>query len=343
MVFLINLIKTQISLPGGVNKLHCIVNELSIDGQYSDIESFEEAVDNVMTIRAMLRQSDVDLYCHRTMLNTQVTSKMVMQQAVNNFGTDKRRAFLQWITKHGPFWEDSRKHKAEEWFECEGDIVTDTGIGEAAWCSLHGIESSLISFVPSDWKFTPVKVAWVDAEETRTVCNIENYWTSASVETALQKLPAKILSWEQLQTNFEDKWPQLTFTDDAFAPLGSLPFNSSAADRIVRILNILNELKTCFGESGARTSRGHELYQNFFTGKKGQGGRGALFTDSSETEKASFKSELTFKHPTEPSKTLFCPWHGKVQTPQLRVHFSYPISAEEPLYIVYVGEKITKT
>ena len=44
----------------------------------------------------------------------------------------------------------------------------------------------------------------------------------------------------------------------------------------------------------------------------------------------------------DPTKTLFCPWHGKVQTPQLRVHFSYPIRANEPLYIVYVGPKLTK-
>ena len=51
---------------------------------------------------------------------------------------------------------------------------------------------------------------------------------------------------------------------------------------------------------------------------------------------------MTFKHPTDASKTLFCPWHGKVQTPQLRVHFSWPVRADEPLYIVYVGPKITK-
>ena len=34
--------------------------------------------------------------------------------------------------------------------------------------------------------------------------------------------------------------------------------------------------------------------------------------------------------------------HGKVKTPQIRIHFSWPITASTPLYVVYVGYKITK-
>lgn len=79
-----------------------------------------------------------------------------------------------------------------------------------------------------------------------------------------------------------------------------------------------------------------------FTGKKGDGGRGATFTDSSDSEKSEFKKEMTFDNPLDAKRTLFCPWHGKVQTPQLRVHFSYPICADEALFVVYVGPKLTK-
>jgi hypothetical protein len=39
---------------------------------------------------------------------------------------------------------------------------------------------------------------------------------------------------------------------------------------------------------------------------------------------------------------IFCTWHGKVKTPQYRIHFSWPISAVAPLYVVYIGPKITK-
>ena len=39
---------------------------------------------------------------------------------------------------------------------------------------------------------------------------------------------------------------------------------------------------------------------------------------------------------------LFCPWHGKVKSPQYRIHFSWPTTATTPIYIVYVGPKLTK-
>lgn len=129
---------------------------------------------------------------------------------------------------------------------------------------------------------------------------------------------------------------------DAFAPLVGHPFASGAAERLLFIMHLLDRFKACFDEDGQRTLEGHEIYRDFFTGQKGEGGRGPLFTDSSEKEKKSFKAEMTFKHPTDSSKTLFCPWHGKVQTPPLRVHFSWPVRADEPLFIVYVGPKITK-
>ncbi len=108
------------------------------------------------------------------------------------------------------------------------------------------------------------------------------------------------------------------------------------------VLEILNRFKVCFDEKGQRTAEGNTIYQDFFTGKKEGGGHGAMFSDSSDSEKNEFGKELTFNHPGAPTQTLFCPWHGKVQTPQLRVHFSDPIRANEPLYVVYVGPKLTK-
>ena len=43
------------------------------------------------------------------------------------------------------------------------------------------------------------------------------------------------------------------------------------------------------------------------------------------------------------ARKLFCPWHGKVSTRTLRIHFSPgQIRASDPLYVVYVGPKLTK-
>lgn len=78
------------------------------------------------------------------------------------------------------------------------------------------------------------------------------------------------------------------------------------------------------------------LFQDHFVGEK------AWFTDSSDAEKREFRTEMTFPHPTVPQERIFCPWHGKVKIQQMRVHFSYPIKRSEPLYVVYIGPKISR-
>jgi hypothetical protein len=79
-----------------------------------------------------------------------------------------------------------------------------------------------------------------------------------------------------------------------------------------------------------------QQYRAYFAGET------PCFTDSSDTEKHEFQKKLTFPHPERPGETLFCPWHGKVKVQQIRVHCSYPIRRDEPLYIVYIGPKITR-
>ncbi|MCY3818840.1 MAG: hypothetical protein OXH52_05670 [Gammaproteobacteria bacterium] len=43
----------------------------------------------------------------------------------------------------------------------------------------------------------------------------------------------------------------------------------------------------------------------------------------------------------DPMASLFCPWHGKVSRLTLRLHFSWPVEAGRPIYVVYAGPKIT--
>ena len=69
-----------------------------------------------------------------------------------------------------------------------------------------------------------------------------------------------------------------------------------------------------------------------------------MFSDSSdkETRKRRFREALTFPHPGERGSSLFCPWHGKVRHMTLRLHFSWPVRAGRPVYVVYAGPKLTK-
>jgi hypothetical protein len=104
---------------------------------------------------------------------------------------------------------------------------------------------------------------------------------------------------------------------------------------MTRIASPLSATRTGRSYLGNRTPVGDDLYALYFAGGK------ALFSDSSDGEKADFNNELHFPHP-DGAGHLFCTWHGKVKTPPIRIHFTFPILHNTPLYVMYVGPKITK-
>lgn len=333
---MINLTRTQIILPDGGSKLEFLFNDLSIDRQFSDVQTFRSAIALVMTMRARARQYGRDIYCHRNVAHAYVTRDLTMPQVIQSFGRDEQRALMQWLTRYGPFWEDDRSHSSDHYLECNGQLVTDTAVGEAGFCCLHGIERRLISLSPSAWMYSPVRVSWKCDNSTDWDTEVINHWIVEEFENALRGAPTPITSWRQLAVACVTRYPELNFAADSFDYLQVLPFVDGAAKRILALLHILNLLKSCFDRHGNRTPEGHRLYQDYFTGEK------AWFSDSSGSEKRDFQTELTFRHPRAVGQTLFCSWHAKVKTPQLRIHFSWPVRANEPLFVVYVGPKITK-
>lgn len=315
--------------------MHLIFNDCSLHGQFRDLSSFRDAIDRIMTIRNMAHRLGSDLFCHRSVANAPVMPDYTMPRAIQALGTEKQRAVMQWLTRHGPFWEDDRRHSSAEWLECIGEVVTDTAVGEAAYCLISGIDRGVVSICPSRWQTPQLSVAWRDNGLVNTVA-VPNYCELDAVRSALTAAPNPIGSWEDFATVARRRFSSLTFAQDSFGPLGREPFGKGIADRLLLRLSVLDELKTCFNERGQRTPDGHRLYQMHFTGER------AWFSDSSDTEKARFSSDLTFPHPGIPGKTLLCTWHGKINRPKLRLHFSWPISADEPLYVVYIGPKKTR-
>ncbi len=313
-----------------------LVNDLSISGQFANPDLFRDAVRRVMKIRQRVRRSGRELYCHKNLAHAQVTPEMIMPQAIKSLGNNESRALMGWLTRRGSFWEDARGHSSDDWFECKGTIVTDTAIGEAAWHCFNDTKHALVSFTPSDWEYSPVTVDRVLNDDNGNTVGIENYWELDVIDTLLNAASPPPTSWRQLNELAQVECTELNFTMDPFQNIKGTPFSPSAADRLSFLLKELNRLQSCSDSKGQRTPEGHEIYNKFFARSN------ALFSDSSETEKRRFEKEMTFKLPRDTNKTIFCPWHGKVKTPPLRVHFSWPVQPNEPLYIAYVGPKITK-
>lgn len=311
-------------------------NECSLHGQFQDIEEFNVALDTLMSFRGAINKYNRELYCHRNCTASAVTHGLSFQQAVQSLDKSKARALMGWLCRSGPFWEDERNHSQDDYFESRGEVVTDTAIGECAYLELTSRKAQLASLAPSDWEGSPIDVSWHKDDGEIQSGVVINHCSIETLEVELQSDSPPPESWRQLTELCTARFDNLSFSNDAFQPLEGRPFVSAAAKSMIDLLDVLSRFKEEHRPDVGRTKIGNELYREFFTGD------GAWFTDSTEREKKDFKNKMTFSHPDQAGETIFAPFHGKVQTPQMRIHFSWPVTSDSPLYVLYVGDKITK-
>ncbi|MCM2680953.1 hypothetical protein [Echinimonas agarilytica] len=316
--------------------MQLLANELSFDGEFESFESYLESLNGLMKMRLEAKKHGFDVHCTKAILNTDITRDINFQQSLQRLTKEQCHALVQWITQSGPFWDDDKSHSSEEYYELEGgNVVTDTCLAEAAFHNVDRTPSSVISLSQPHWSSASLPVIWHKDNGNLRVEVINQTRLDVLLERLVDE-PKPITSWEQLEVRCKERCPSLTFSDTSFAGLKGVPFVFGASSRIWDLMIVLETMKNSFNEAGERNEEGHRIYQEHFTGNK------AWFSDSSDTEKREFSEELTFKHPENEGKTIFCTWHGKVKTPQMRIHHSWPISKDTPLYVTYVGPKITK-
>ena len=146
--------------------MELLANDLSIHGQFHDMGGFRDALLRLMAVRGAARLFGREVHCHRTLLNANPMPGIPMQQAIGSLGVEsERRAVMIWLTRAGPFWDDVRRHGGDDWLECDGEVVTDSAVGEAAFRTLHGVDCGLVSVSPSAWNHTPLEVTWLREAE----------------------------------------------------------------------------------------------------------------------------------------------------------------------------------
>ena len=311
-----------------------LLNDLSLHGQFPNVPAFQDAINRIMAMRKIAGEFNRKLYAHRNITNSRVSPALSLFEALQSLPIDTKRALMPWLTQRGPFWEDIAEHSPNHWLECGDEIVTDTAVGEAAYCATLGIDRRLVSFAPSNWEYDPIDVTIRDGEAIDVA--VPNYWQPDQLAVACAYTRAKPKLWSEVGDSAIIRFQNLTFSVDCFEPLNGQPFDPGAADRILSRLYVLNQLMGAVYNAGQRAPAGHRIYQDHFTGER------AWFSDSSDTEKSAFRNQMTFPHPERPGEYIFCPWHGKINNPPFRIHFYWPERPGSPLYIVYVGLKITR-
>lgn len=268
----------------------------------------------------------INLYSAKILLNKSI----IMTGDINLI-----RLVTNWISKNGPFMEDWREHSPDDYLflKHNDEIVTDYSLGEVAFRIATQRNASTVSFQPSNFQMTPILVIW-DRPDSQIAIQVPNFWGFHTLEDVLRQQRPPVTSWMELLNHAQTDFSHLIFLDSVVTKLEGEAFNSAIAERVIFQLNILNQLADCFDKQGQRTQAGHEIIESFFTGDR------AIFSDESSSNKRDFKGEMTFKKPND--DPVFCPFHGKISHRFFRLHFSWPIRHNEPVYIAYIGPKITK-
>lgn len=316
--------------------MNFVYNELSLHGQFPSIADATQALRSLLELRGRIQRVGLSLRAPTILLDRRMAAEATLRQVIAACADRAlKTAAIAWLSKDGPFWDHERRHSSDDYFECRDEVVTDSGLAEAAFVVVSGESCEVVSSAPSSWLASPLRVDWHDPTVATRSCELANHWEAETLERRCAELEGPITSWADLERRARRDFARLTLAMNVVAPLDRLPFHPGAAREIHARLRVLNELKGHFTQEGRLDAEGLRIKQDYFVGGK------AWFSDSSDTEKVDFRKELTFPNPAAVGD-LFCPWHGKVKIEQLRIHYRDPITKDDPLFVVYIGPKLTK-
>lgn len=315
------------------------VNDLSVAG-FPDRETVRMSLNSLLNARRDAPSLSRTLYCSRDLTGVRGASGETLISAVQSFPRDERLAILQWIAARGPFLEDEREPTEDDLYYY-GDVdVTDQGLGEAARQKQNGNDANVVSFLHGDAPayggpaITIVQGLIGEPLDTVEVPNLSDL--NALIAAANASVPEP-MSWGELLSYCRDRYPNLLIGPHSEGVLKPLPFFPNVARRTIELLRVLDAISAASDpQTGALTAEGEALKQIHFVGKK------AWFTGESDDNERDFAKEMTFPDPADASKTLQCFWHGKIKTPQFRIHFEWPAQPGAKLKIAYIGPKISK-
>lgn len=316
-----------------------IVNELSIDGNFRSVEEFLEEFMRLILIRKNNSIISEGLLCSRQIGNQPVVGGIPFRHAVMQHASrDTKSLILNWINKKGPYWDDDRASNDDDYFEHNGFDVTDLGLGECSRRILLNKDSTTVSLLSpnSSFKCDVLEIVQGLPQAPIAVISINNITDIATLQACAERERERPKNWADAIDFLKARFDRLAISSEVLRVLQPHPFSSYVVERLEELLGVLQHLMESRDDRGKYTKETYELIAKHFSGKK------AWFTDESDTNKNKFEDQLTFKDPLDPDKTIFCPFHGKIKTPQFRIHFLLPETEDKLIRVAYIGPKITK-
>lgn len=316
------------------------LNERALTELHVNVAAAAEAIEAILAARARYPLLAHALYCSRALPRLQLPDGRPFHDVAAALPADRRRLFFQWVGSRGPFLEDAREPFDDDLFLFNDQDVTDEGLGEAARQLLRGRAAGVFSLAArpgSHFAATPLAVTQGFPDAPKAMLSVSNLWDTDAAVACIAATEPEPKRWPELLEQCRARFPGLLIGRHCDDVLARLPFEGVVARRTFELLGVLQRMVDETGREGALSERGQVLREQHFVGQK------AWFTDAGGDEKRAFRTEMTFPNPDEVGAALTCFWHGKIKTPQFRIHFEWPMPAPyDLLRVAYIGPKISK-
>lgn len=313
-----------------------ILNDLSLDNQFVDIEDFSRKILCLLKLKSEMRCLNNHFRCSRQLVHINVFENMTFSNVVlKKISPELKKQILSWVDKNGPFWTDVRFHEDDDYFEYASIDVTNLGLGECARRTISLSPVMSFSF-EGDFSQTPLSIQHGLQESPLGTYNIDNIWSIDELRNSVLQVRPNPRTWKEAIDRFKEDFPSLLISDKTYEQMAPVPFSFGIFEGMCEKFKVLQCYFTYSKTPELHQQKMDELYNNHFLGKK------AWFSNSNDNELATFKDELTFNDLFDGKPKQF-PFHAKIKTPQLRIHFEWPVAPErQSIQVVYIGPKITK-
>lgn len=314
-----------------------IINELSLAGQFKDPHSFVATFRSLLAARQKSEALRNALRCTTATMERPVCNALTLKQAVDAAGDRNiRMEAIRWFANQGPFWTAEQAVIDDDLFFFGELDVTASGLGEVARRRLLSGDSHALSFrdaVPA-FDANPLLLTHGLLEQPLGRVSVPNWTDVDALLAACEQTPPQPATWEESIRALKQLYPDAWFAPNLLHFLDGEPFVPYVHERAAALIGVLYAMIATRMPDGSWSERGKELHDLHFVGDK------AWFTDESDTNKVKFKQDMTFELRT--GMKQLCGYHGKIKTPQYRIHFPWPPKKDDPLEIAYIGPKLTK-
>lgn len=312
------------------------MNDLSLNGQFPTMLELKESLEPLLALRSQNEGFRKQFFISRTLGNQPATPNQSLFTAIQTSeNMDFKRTAISWLSQ-GPFWNDDRCLHQDDYFEFEGDDVTEQGLGEASRRQIIGIDVHAFSMINSEknCERTPLRVQHGLTGEVYRHYEIQNIWDIVELEGTINASRPEPQNWDEFFDQVKSEFSEdLLFSENAIEKLRPIPFQVAAKEKAVSLLRTLATLARERDCLGAWTQKGRQVHDTYFTGDNPQ------FVNEQDPN-----GKLVFNDPEDTSKMLHCSWHGRMPSIVGRLHFAWPISGtQRKIKVVYIGPKITKT